>query len=48
MLGADGKVTRVHIDAAAGVMIDTEAMEKKDEMNRGKGKKQVRTSCRKS
>lgn len=30
VLGADGKVTEVHIDAATGAVIDTEAKEKKD------------------
>ena len=35
VLGADGKVTEVHIDASTGVVIDTEA--KKDEkMKKGK------------
>jgi len=36
VLGADGKVTEVHIDAATGTVIDTEA--KKDE-NKKSGKK---------
>lgn len=31
VLGADGKVTEVHIDAATGAVIDTEAKEKKGE-----------------
>ena len=30
VLGADGKVTEVHIDAATGAVIDTEAKGKKD------------------
>ena len=30
VLGADGKVTEVHIDAATGAVIDTEAKKKKD------------------
>ncbi len=34
MLGADGNVTEVHIDAADGTVIDTEA--KKDEKKKGK------------
>lgn len=38
VVGADGKVTEVHIDAAAGTVIDTEA--KKDEKHEKKeGKK---------
>ena len=36
VLGADGKVTEVHIDAATGSVIDTEA--KKDEKHEGKKK----------
>ena len=36
VLGADGKVTEVHIDAATGVVIDTEA--KKDEKHEDKKK----------
>ena len=36
VLGADGNVTEVHIDAATGAVIDTEA--KKDEKNK-EGKK---------
>ncbi len=31
VLGADGKVTEVHIDAATGTVIDTEAKEKKEQ-----------------
>jgi uncharacterized membrane protein YkoI len=31
MLGADGKVTEVHIDAANGTVIDTEAKKEKHE-----------------
>ncbi|HEX6531771.1 MAG TPA: PepSY domain-containing protein [Nitrospira sp.] len=31
ILGADGKVTEVHIDAAAGTVIDTEAKKEKHE-----------------
>lgn len=31
VLGADGKVTEVHIDAATGAVIDTETKGKKDE-----------------
>lgn len=31
VLGADGKVTEVHIDAATGAVIDTEAKGKKNE-----------------
>lgn len=38
VLGADGKVTEVHIDAATGAVIDTEAKVKKDE-NKKEGKK---------
>jgi uncharacterized membrane protein YkoI len=34
IFGADGKVTEVHIDAADGTVIDTEA--KKDEKKKGK------------
>jgi len=34
VLGADGKVTEVHIDAATGAVIDTEA--KTDEKKKGK------------
>jgi uncharacterized membrane protein YkoI len=37
VVGADGKVTEVHIDAAAGTVIDTEA--KKEEKHEGKKKK---------
>ena len=36
VLGADGNVTEVHIDAATGVVIDTEA--KKDEKHEDKKK----------
>lgn len=38
VLGADGKVTEVHIDAATGAVIDTEAKkdEKKKEGKKGK------------
>ena len=44
-----GKATGVHIDAATGAMIDTEATEKNDEKKKeGMKTKQVRTSCRKS
>lgn len=41
VLGADGKVTEVHIDAATGAVIDTEAKEKKDKKDEHKkeGKK---------
>ena len=38
VLGADGKVTEVHIDAASGAVIDTEAKDKKDEKKK-EGKK---------
>lgn len=38
VLGADGKITEVHIDAAAGTVIDTEAKGKKDEHKKN-GKK---------
>ncbi len=38
VLGADGKVTEVHLDAATGAVIDTEAKDKKDEKNKD-GKK---------
>jgi uncharacterized membrane protein YkoI len=37
VLGADGKVTEVHIDAATGTVIDTEAKGKK-EQHKGKKK----------
>ena len=37
VVGADGKVTEVHIDAATGTVIDTEA--KKDEKHEDKKKK---------
>ena len=37
VVGADGKVTEVHIDAATGTVIDTEA--KKEEKHEGKKKK---------
>ena len=41
VLGADGKVTEVHIDAATGAVIDTEAKDKKDKKDEHKkdGKK---------
>jgi uncharacterized membrane protein YkoI len=38
VLGADGKVTEVHIDAAAGTVIDTEAKGKKEKKESKKGK----------
>jgi uncharacterized membrane protein YkoI len=38
VLGADGKVTEVHIDAATGAVIDTEAKDRKDEKKK-EGKK---------
>ena len=38
VLGADGKVMEVHIDAATGTVIDTEAKDKKDEKKK-EGKK---------
>lgn len=38
VLGADGKVTEVHIDAATGTVIDTEAKGKKEE-HKKEGKK---------
>ena len=38
VLGADGKVMEVHIDAATGAVIDTEAKDKKDEKKK-EGKK---------
>lgn len=38
VLGADGKVTEVHIDAVSGAVIDTEAKDKKDEKKK-EGKK---------
>lgn len=38
VLGADGKVTEVHIDAVTGTVIDTEAKGKKDE-HKKEGKK---------
>jgi uncharacterized membrane protein YkoI len=38
VLGADGKVTEVHIDAATGAVIDTEAKDKKGEKKK-EGKK---------
>lgn len=41
VLGADGKVTEVHIDAATGAVIDTEAKDKKEKKDEHKkeGKK---------
>jgi uncharacterized membrane protein YkoI len=36
VLGGDGKVTEVHIDAATGTVIDTEAKDKKDGKKKGK------------
>jgi uncharacterized membrane protein YkoI len=41
VLGADGKVTEVHIDAATGAVIDTETKDKKDKKDEHKkdGKK---------
>src|SRR5215210_4918237 len=39
VLGADGKVTEVHIDASTGNIIDTEAKGKKDEHKRDGKKK---------
>jgi uncharacterized membrane protein YkoI len=39
VLGADGKVTEVHIDAATGNIIDTEAKGKKDEHKKDGKKK---------
>jgi len=38
VLGADGKITEVHIDAATGSVIDTEAKGKKDD-HKKEGKK---------
>jgi uncharacterized membrane protein YkoI len=41
VVGADGKVTEVHIDAATGAVIDTEdkkAEKKDDKKGKGKGK----------
>lgn len=38
VLGADGTVTEVHIDAATGSVIDTEAKDKKDKKDGKKGK----------
>lgn len=39
VLGGDGKVTEVHIDAATGTVIDTEAKDKKDKKDgKKKGK----------
>lgn len=38
VLGADGTVTEVHIDAATGNVIDTEAKDKKDKKDGKKGK----------
>jgi uncharacterized membrane protein YkoI len=37
VVGVDGNVTEVHIDAAAGTVIDTEA--KKEEKHEKKGRK---------
>ncbi|TKS61613.1 MAG: hypothetical protein EWM72_00361 [Nitrospira sp.] len=39
VLGSDGKVTEVHIDAATGAVIDTEAKGKKDEKKKDGKKK---------
>lgn len=39
VLGSDGKVTEVHIDAATGAVIDTEAKGKKDEHKKDGKKK---------
>jgi uncharacterized membrane protein YkoI len=36
ILGADGKVTEVHIDAASGMVIDTEAKKEKHEDHKKK------------
>ncbi|MBI3604386.1 MAG: PepSY domain-containing protein [Nitrospirae bacterium] len=40
IVGADDKVTEVHVDADSGVVIDTEekGAEKKDQKGKGKGK----------
>ena len=38
ILGADGKVTEVHIDAADGTVIDTEAKKEKHEDKKRKSK----------
>ena len=42
VLGADGKVTEVHIDAATGAVIDTEAKGKKDAKKKDRKKNCVR------
>jgi len=39
IVGEDGKVTEVHVDANSGAVIDTEAKEEKEHKGKGKGKK---------
>lgn len=39
IVGEDGKVTEVHVDANSGTVIDTEVKEEKEHKGTGKGKK---------
>jgi uncharacterized membrane protein YkoI len=39
IVGADGKVTEVHIDAGTGAVIDTEEKKMKEAKGKGKGRK---------
>lgn len=39
IVGEDGKVTEVHVDADSGAVIDTEAKKEKEQKGKGKGKK---------
>ena len=39
IVGEDGKVTEVHVDADSGAVIDTEAKKEKEHKGKGKGKK---------
>jgi len=39
VVGEDGKVTEVHVDADSGAVIDTEVKEEKEHKGKGKGKK---------
>lgn len=39
IVGEDGKVTEVHVDADSGAVIDTEAKEEKEHKGKGKVKK---------
>ena len=39
IVGEDGKVTEVHVDADSGAVIDTEVKEEKEHKGKGKGKK---------